>query len=124
MCIALALLLLLLLQQQRRLATDTLLGILAHGGLALGLVGISFLDNVRVDLMSLPLRRYPGGQRATTLIWIYGGGGAVLAATVLIWRAAAGRHRARGAGPGRGRAGRPRPHRLHPLDRAWRSPLP
>ena len=84
MCIALALLLLLL-QQQRRLATDTLLGILAHGALALGLVGISFFDSVRVDLMS-----YLFGDilavSGRDLIWIYGGGGAVLAATALIWR--------------------------------------
>ena len=84
MCVALALLLLLL-QQQRRLATDTLLGILAHGTLALGLVGISFLQSVRVDLMTYLF----GDILAITgrdLIWIYGGGGAVLVATALIWR--------------------------------------
>lgn len=84
MCVALALLLLLL-QQQRRLATDTLLGILAHGTLALGLVGISFLQSVRVDLMTYLF----GDILAITgrdLIWIYGGGGAVLIATALIWR--------------------------------------
>ncbi len=83
-CVALALLLLLL-QQQRRLATDTLLGILAHGALALGLVGISFFEGVRVDLMS-----YLFGDilavSSRDLLWIYGGGGAVLAATALIWR--------------------------------------
>ena len=83
-CVALALLLLLL-QQQRRLATDTLLGILAHGALALGLVGISFFEGVRVDLMS-----YLFGDilavSGRDLLWIYGGGGAVLAATALIWR--------------------------------------
>ena len=84
MCVALALLLLLL-QQQRRLATDTLLGILAHSSLALGLVGISFLESVRVDLMAYLF----GDILAVTgrdLIWIYGGGGAVLAVTALIWR--------------------------------------
>src|SRR5689334_6145367 len=41
-CLALALLLVAL-QQQRGLATDTLLGIMSHGGLSLGLVAISFL---------------------------------------------------------------------------------
>ena len=84
MCVTLALLLLLL-QQQRRLATDTLLGILAHGGLALGLVGISFLESVHVDLMTYLF----GDILAITvrdLMWIYGGGGVVLAVTVLIWR--------------------------------------
>lgn len=83
-CVALALLLLLL-QQQRRLATDTLLGILAHGTLALGFVGISFLESVRVDLMSYLF----GDILAVTgrdLIWIYGGGAVVLVATALIWR--------------------------------------
>ena len=36
----------------RRLATDTLLGVTAHGGLALGLVVASFLSGVRIDLMA------------------------------------------------------------------------
>ena len=83
-CVALALLFLLL-ERQRRLATDTLLGILAHGALAVGLVGISFFESVRVDLMS-----YLFGDilavSGRDLIWIYGGGGAVLIATALIWR--------------------------------------
>lgn len=39
------------LQGQRKLASDTLLGILAHSALALGLVVISFAENVRIDLM-------------------------------------------------------------------------
>jgi len=33
-------------------ASDTLLGVIAHTSLALGLVAVSFLPNVRVDLMS------------------------------------------------------------------------
>ncbi len=41
------------LERQRMLATDTLLGILAHGGLALGLIALSFMDAVRIDLLSL-----------------------------------------------------------------------
>ena len=83
-CVALALLFLLL-EQQRRLATDTLLGILAHGALAVGLVGISFFESVRVDLMT-----YLFGDilavSGRDLIWIYGGGIVVLVATALIWR--------------------------------------
>lgn len=35
----------------RSLAADTLLGVAAHGSLALGLVALSFLPGVRVDLM-------------------------------------------------------------------------
>ena len=50
-CLALAVLLVTL-QKQQLVATDTLLGILAHSALSIGLVSVSFLDNVRVDLMS------------------------------------------------------------------------
>jgi len=38
-------------QQRQQLASDTLLGILAHSTLSLGLVSLSFMDSVRVDLM-------------------------------------------------------------------------
>ncbi|PJC88196.1 zinc ABC transporter permease [Vibrio sp. HA2012] len=40
------------LQKRQMVGTDTLLGILAHSALSLGLVAVSFLDNVRIDLMS------------------------------------------------------------------------
>jgi zinc transport system permease protein len=50
-CIAIALFLVTL-QEKSRVSTDTLLGILAHSALSLGLIAISFLDHVRVDLMS------------------------------------------------------------------------
>ncbi len=49
-CMAVAFLLVFL-QRARGLATDTLLGILAHSALSLGLVVISFMPSVRVDLM-------------------------------------------------------------------------
>jgi zinc transport system permease protein len=39
------------LQQQRRLATDTILGILAHASLAIGLVTLGLAGSVRVDLL-------------------------------------------------------------------------
>lgn len=42
---------LVLLQQKHILATDTLLGLLSHSTLALGLIAVSLLDDVRVDLM-------------------------------------------------------------------------
>ncbi|MBU2896430.1 zinc ABC transporter permease subunit ZnuB [Vibrio hepatarius] len=50
-CLGLAFVLVTL-QRQRLVATDTLLGILAHSALSLGLVAVSFIDNVRIDLMS------------------------------------------------------------------------
>jgi len=50
-CIILAILLVGL-QKQKVVATDTLLGILAHSSLSIGLISLSFLKNIRVDLMS------------------------------------------------------------------------
>ena len=50
-CLLLALLLVAL-QQNRFLATDTLLGILSHSTLALGLVCVSFFSESRIDLMA------------------------------------------------------------------------
>lgn len=83
-CIAMALLVAGL-QQQNRLPTDTLLGILAHSGLALGLVAIAFLDSLRVDLMGYLF----GDILAVTvadLAWIYAGAVLVLSLLVLVWR--------------------------------------
>jgi zinc transport system permease protein len=78
-------LMLVFLQRQRRLADDTLLGILAHGGMALGLVAISFLEGVRVDLLT-----YLFGDVLAVgwsdLGWIYGAGAAMLAGLVPLWR--------------------------------------
>lgn len=42
---------LIVLELQQKLAIDTLLGILAHSSLSLGVVVISLLNNIRVDLM-------------------------------------------------------------------------
>lgn len=83
-CLVLAVLLVTL-QKQRYVATDTLLGILAHSALSLGLVAVSFLDNVRIDLMSYLF----GDLLAVTtndLLWIYCGGAVVLALLIYLWR--------------------------------------
>ena len=83
-CLVLAVLLVTL-QKQRYVATDTLLGILAHSALSLGLVAVSFLDNVRIDLMAYLF----GDLLAVTtndLMWIYGGGAIVLALLIYLWR--------------------------------------
>jgi zinc transport system permease protein len=77
-------LLLVLLQQQRQLATDTILGILSHTALSLGIVALSFVQTLRVDLMSYLF----GDVLAVTrvdLLWIWGGGALVLAILALIW---------------------------------------
>jgi zinc transport system permease protein len=83
-CLVLAALLAAL-QRQRRLAADTLLGILAHSALSLGLVALAFLETLRVDLMG-----YLFGDilavTAKDLAWIYGGGALALAALLRLWR--------------------------------------
>ncbi|USE39879.1 zinc ABC transporter permease subunit ZnuB [Endozoicomonas sp. SCSIO W0465] len=72
-------------QEKQRMASDTLLGILAHSSLSIGLVAVSFADNVRVDMMS-----YLFGDLLATgtsdLYWIYGGGALVLAMLVWLWK--------------------------------------
>ena len=83
-CIALALFLVLL-QSQKRLSSDTLLGILAHTALSLGLVTISFMESLRVDLLGYLL----GDILSVTtsdIYWIFGGGALALAALTFIWR--------------------------------------
>ena len=78
-------LLLVLLQQQRTLPADTLLGILAHAGLALGLVVLSFFGSLRVDLMGYLFGDILAVSRAD-LLWIYGGGLLALGVLAVIWR--------------------------------------
>jgi zinc transport system permease protein len=58
------------LQQQKMIAADTLLGILAHSSLALGLVVVSLLPGVRLDLMAYLFGDLLAVTR-TDLIWIY-----------------------------------------------------
>tara|TARA_Y100000588_G_scaffold298917_1_gene320101 strand:- start:461 stop:1255 length:795 start_codon:yes stop_codon:yes gene_type:complete len=69
----------------QRFASDTILGILAHGMLALGLVVVAFLDNVRIDLMG-----YLFGDILSVspfdLILIYAGAVLCLILLSLIWR--------------------------------------
>ncbi len=76
---------LLTLQHRSDLATDTLLGILAHGSLAVGLVAISFREDIRVDLLA-----YLFGDilavGVSDLIWIWAGAVSSLVVLTLIWR--------------------------------------
>lgn len=83
-CLGLAVILVAM-QKQKLIATDTLLGILAHSALSLGLIAVSFLDNVRIDLMS-----YLFGDLLSVspsdLIFIWSGVIAVGIAVFLFWR--------------------------------------
>lgn len=76
---------LLLLQQRQRLASDTALGLLAHAGLALGLVVLSFLQFLRIDLLSYLFGDLLAiGKEDLLLIWA--GGAVVLAVLAWLWR--------------------------------------
>jgi zinc transport system permease protein len=83
-CVLLAVLLVTL-QSRQPLAADTLLGILAHSTLSLGLVVLSFMREVRIDLLAYLF----GDLLAVSnndLLWILGGSAAVLLALLLLWR--------------------------------------
>jgi zinc transport system permease protein len=83
-CLAFALLLTLL-EQQHQLATDTLLGILAHGALALGLILFGLIEGVRVDLMGYLFGDVLAVGR-TDLAWIATGALVGLGVLRLVWR--------------------------------------
>jgi zinc transport system permease protein len=84
-CVAVIIALLMLaLQNRRLLASDTLLGILSHGTLSIGLVVIATQDDLRIDLMGYLF----GDILAVTpddLLWVWGGGVVVLGLLLKIW---------------------------------------
>ena len=73
------------LQRQQKLPSDTLLGILSHTAISLGLVALAFIDGVRIDLTA-----YLFGDIlaiGTNDLWvIFLGGGLALFILMLIWR--------------------------------------
>ena len=83
-CVAVALFLLAL-QRQKRLTVDTLLVILSHSALSIGLVVASFTPSLRIDLSA-----YLFGDilaiAPRDLLWIYGGGAVLLAILIFQWR--------------------------------------
>ncbi len=83
-CLLLAVLLVTL-QHRQSLASDTLLGILAPSTLSLGLVVLSFMHDVRIDLMAYLFGDLLAISPAD-LAWILGGSAAVLALLVALWR--------------------------------------
>ncbi|MDX1756933.1 MAG: zinc ABC transporter permease subunit ZnuB [Marinobacter sp.] len=83
-CVALALVLVAL-ARSRTLATDTLLGILAHSALAIGLVTLSLMPEVRVDLSGYLFGDLLAMSR-DDLGWIYGGAAVILALLFRLWR--------------------------------------
>ncbi|MEO1312671.1 MAG: metal ABC transporter permease [Pseudomonadota bacterium] len=67
----------------RGFAMDTLLGVMAHSSLAFGLVAVSFLSGIRIDLMAYLFGDILAVSRLDLLvIW----GGAALVVALLSWR--------------------------------------
>jgi zinc transport system permease protein len=67
----------------RGYAMDTLLGVLAHSALAFGLVAVSFLSGIRIDLMAYLFGDILAVRPADlAIIW----GGAVLVLLLISWR--------------------------------------
>jgi len=83
-CVLLALVLVAL-QQQQRLASDTLLGILSHTTLSLGLIVLAGMETLRIDLLS-----YLFGDvlavTTTDLYWIYAASLIALVVISVLWR--------------------------------------
>ena len=77
--------LLFLFQKQKTLAGDTVLGILSHSSLSLGLVVLAFFETIRVDLMAYLFGDILAvGQ--SDLIWIAVCGITSLMMLLIIWR--------------------------------------
>ena len=82
---ALLAVLLVAMQNRKWLASDTLLGILAHSTLSLGLVVLALTDNVRVDLMGYLFGDLLAISTAD-LGWMLGGVVVVSVLLALLWR--------------------------------------
>ena len=83
MAVALAMALTVSVLSGRGVAMDTILGVMAHSALAAGLVAVSFVQGVRVDLMAYLFGDILAVGRADLLvIW----GGAALVLALLAWR--------------------------------------
>lgn len=78
-------LVLVLFRRDGSISSDALLGLMSHGALALGLVALSFLTAVRVDLLGLLFGDILAVSRAD-IAMIYALGAAIAVTLVLFWR--------------------------------------
>jgi zinc transport system permease protein len=78
-------LLLAAMQQNKFIANDTLLGILSHSALSVGLISISIMAWLRIDLMAYLFGDILAVSKQD-LFWIYGGAVICLLLLALIWR--------------------------------------
>ncbi len=76
---------LIILQTRNTISNDALLGILSHATLAIGLVIISFMTWVRIDLMGYLFGDILSVTK-TDIYIIYIGGAAILTIILMIWR--------------------------------------
>lgn len=79
-------LLLVPLEQRARLSSDTLLGIVSHSTLAIGLVTLSLTQGIRVDLMGYLFGDLLAVQTVDVL-WIAGAGALLLGLLIWQWQA-------------------------------------
>lgn len=73
------------LQRRRELASDTLLGILSHGALAIGLVTLSLMHDARVNVMGWLLGDILSLDWSDVAV-LWGGGVLLLAGLASVWR--------------------------------------
>ncbi len=76
---------LLTLQRRAGLSSDSLLGLLSHASLAIGLVALALMSNVRIDLMGFLFGDILAVS-VSDIALVYAGGALVLAVMVRIWR--------------------------------------
>lgn len=77
--------LLLLLGRQQVVPFDSLLGLLAHAALAIGVIAAALIRGPQVDLMAFLFGDIFAIAQAD-LFWIYGGGALALVALAFVWR--------------------------------------
>lgn len=74
-----------LLSRDKRLSDDTVLGVVAHAALALGLVVVAASGGMRVELLGFLFGDILAVS-AADLAWVWGGGAVVLGVLVWLWR--------------------------------------
>jgi len=77
--------LLFIFQRQKQIANDAVLGTLSHASLAMGVLAISLMSWVRIDLMSFLFGDILAVDM-TDLYWIYGGGISILLILLWLWK--------------------------------------
>ena len=83
-CVVVSLMLIALVRDLR-FSDDTILGILAHGTLAAGIISVSMFSNIRLDIMGYLFGDILAISTAD-LFWIYGGGSICFICLSFLWK--------------------------------------